>query len=172
MKKLYKISFILLSVILSLQTVACTITSEDVEKIGSFVSTLNELEKTYNEATSSTDEKKDILSSVLSSAVKGIETNEEEEVADTVEYHFRNENLLKQHYDKHGVEMGFATKEEYEAAASAVVNNPNALHKQETEDLDDIYYIEETNEFVIVSTDGYIRTYFKPSAGIEYYNRQ
>ena len=31
---------------------------------------------------------------------------------------------------------------------------------------------ESTNEFVIVSTDGYIRTYFKPSDGIEYFKRQ
>lgn len=36
----------------------------------------------------------------------------------------------------------------------------------------DVYYVESTNEFVIVSTDGYIRTYFKPDAGISYYNRQ
>ena len=31
---------------------------------------------------------------------------------------------------------------------------------------------EETNEFVVVSTDGYIRTYFNPSDGIDYFNRQ
>ena len=46
------------------------------------------------------------------------------------------------------------------------------IHKLEAEDGDDVYYLEETNEFVIVSTDGYIRTYFKPSKGIDYYNRQ
>ena len=46
------------------------------------------------------------------------------------------------------------------------------LHKIEAEDGDDVYYLESTNEFVIVSTDGYIRTYFKPEDGIEYYNRQ
>ena len=38
------------------------------------------------------------------------------------------------------------------------------------EDGDDVYYIEETNEFVIVSTDGYIRTYFYPRDGIEYFD--
>lgn len=61
---------------------------------------------------------------------------------------------------------------EYEKAASAVVTNPDALHKTEAEDGDDVYYVESTNEFVIVSTDGYIRTYFNPDAGIAYYNRQ
>ena len=49
---------------------------------------------------------------------------------------------------------------------------PIALHKLEAEDGDDVYYLENTNEFVIVSTDGYIRTYFKPSRGMEYYNKQ
>lgn len=88
------------------------------------------------------------------------------------EYTFRNEKLLKSHYEKHGIEMGFSTEEEYQTAASLVVNNPKALHKKEKEDNDDVYYLKETNEFVIISTDGYIRTYFNPNSGIEYYNRQ
>lgn len=96
----------------------------------------------------------------------------EEVIPATKNYHFRNDKLLTEHFEKHGNEFSYATKEEYEAGASAVVNNPNALHKIESDDGDDVYYIEATNEFVIVSTDGYIRTYFKPSAGIDYYNRQ
>ena len=85
---------------------------------------------------------------------------------------FRNKKLLNQHYEKHGKDMGFANAQEYEAAASAVVANPNALHKEEKEDGDDIYYLEETNEFVVVSKDGYLRTYFLPDSGIKYYNKQ
>lgn len=88
------------------------------------------------------------------------------------EYKFRNNNLLNQHYEKHGRDMGFENAQEYEKAASAVVNNPQALHKIEAEDGDDIYYIEATNEFVVVSTDGYIRTYFLPDRGIDYFNKQ
>lgn len=87
-------------------------------------------------------------------------------------YKFRNKNLLDQHYEKHGRDMGFASAEEYEKAASAVVNNPDALHKIEKEDGDDVYYVESTNEFVVVSTDGYIRTYFLPDRGIDYFNKQ
>ena len=86
--------------------------------------------------------------------------------------HFRNEERLKEHYEKHGIEMGFATPAEYEAAATAVVNSPDALHKLEKEDGDDVYYIESTNEFVIVSTDGYIRTYYHPTNGKEYFDNQ
>ncbi len=87
-------------------------------------------------------------------------------------YTFRNQKLLNSHYEKHGKDMGFSSAKEYEKAASAVVTNPDALHKTEAEDGDDVYYVESTNEFVIVSTDGYIRTYFNPDAGIAYYNRQ
>ena len=94
------------------------------------------------------------------------------ESADIVEYTFRNDRLREQHYIKHGEEMGFASALEYEKAASAVANNPDALHKLEAEDGDDVYYLEATNEFVVVSTDGYIRTYFNPGSGISYYERQ
>lgn len=59
-----------------------------------------------------------------------------------------------------------------ESQTAAVVLNSEALHKTEAEDGDDVYYIESTNEFVVVSADGYIRTYFKPDSGIRYYNRQ
>ncbi len=90
----------------------------------------------------------------------------------TVKVRFRNNKLLQQHYDKHGKGMGFASAVEYEKAAAAVVSNSKALHKKEAEDGDDIYYIKDTNEFVVVSKDGYIRTYFKPDDGINYYNRQ
>ena len=94
----------------------------------------------------------------------------EEEEPESLE--FRKKSYLDEHYEKHGVEMGFESSEDYLAAANAVIDNPDALHKNEAEDGDDIYYLEETNEFVVVSTDGYIRTYFKPRAGIDYYNRQ
>ena len=87
-------------------------------------------------------------------------------------YTFRNSYLRDEHFEKHGDEFDYASAEEYEAGASAVVNNPAALHKKEADDNDDIYYLKKTNEFVIVSTDGYIRTYFRPRSGIKYYNKQ
>lgn len=95
-----------------------------------------------------------------------------QETEPEIQYFFRNDKLLTQHYEKHGIEMGFASKEEYEAAASLVVTNPDSLHKIEKEDGDDVYYLEETNEFVVVSTDGYIRTYFCPDSGKKYFDKQ
>ena len=85
---------------------------------------------------------------------------------------FRNETLLDDHFEKHGKEMGFKDAESYLEAACKVVENRKSLHKTEAEDGDDVYYLESTNEIVIVSSDGYIRTYFCPEDGIEYYNRQ
>ncbi len=87
-------------------------------------------------------------------------------------YTFRNSEFLNDHYNKHGISMNFSSAKEYEQAASNVVNSSDALHKTEKEDCDDVYYIEATNEFVIVSKDGYIRTYFNPDEGKDYYDRQ
>lgn len=89
-----------------------------------------------------------------------------------VYYYFRNDKLLEEHYEKHGIEMGFDSWDAYVDAANAVIQNPDSLHKIEAEDGDDIYYLEASNEFVVVSTDEYIRTYFCPDKGIDYYNRQ
>lgn len=79
--------------------------------------------------------------------------------------------MLESHYEKHGKEMGFVSSEEYEMAASDAVNNPESLHKTEKEDGDDVYYKEDTNEFVIVSTDRYIRNNFNPASGKKYFDR-
>lgn len=88
------------------------------------------------------------------------------------ELEFRSAKLLEEHYEKHGIEMGFESAKEYEDAAAAVVTDDDVLHKTEKEDGDDVYYLEDTNEFVVVSTDGYIRTYFEPEDGLEYFEKQ
>lgn len=87
-------------------------------------------------------------------------------------YYFRSSKLLNEHYEKHGIEMGFKSAKDYEKAASDVINDPTALTKREKEDNDYVFYIEATNEFVVLSQDGYIRTYFLPSSGKSYYDRQ
>lgn len=99
-------------------------------------------------------------------------TNSDKEKKTTVSYKFRNSKDLKDHFKKHGAEFGYENKEQYLEGANKVINSSDALHKLEKEDNDDVYYLESSNEFVIVSVDGYIRTYFKPNDGIEYYNRQ
>ncbi|MBQ1519606.1 MAG: hypothetical protein IIZ53_07130 [Ruminococcus sp.] len=93
-----------------------------------------------------------------------------------VAYHFRSKRQLNEHYEKHGAEFNgdfdYKSAEEYEEGASDVINNDDALFKYEKEDGDEVYYIEDTNEFVILSNDGFIRTYFRPNSGKKYFDRQ
>lgn len=152
-----------------------TSSSSDLESVQSVVSSTNQsaistVQNTSSQSTGSSSSR----SESVSSAQTGVQSSSTPESASTVptEYKFRNKSLLEQHYQKHGKDMGFKSAEEYEQAAAAVPNNPNVLHKTEKEDGDDVYYVESTNEFVIVSTDGYIRTYFNPDQGIDYYNKQ
>lgn len=87
-------------------------------------------------------------------------------------YKFKNNEYLQEHYEKHGKEMGYKSAREYQEGADRVVHTKGVLHKVEKEDGDDVFYLEDTNEFVIISKAGYIRTYFEPNDGIEYFNRQ
>lgn len=109
--------------------------------------------------------------SPVESTASSVTASQSSHVRSDAPYTFRTSKLLKEHFNKHGKEMGFSNAKEYEAAASAVVANPDSLHKFEKEDNDDVYYLQATDELVIVSTDGYIRTYFNPG-GIGYFNRQ
>lgn len=90
----------------------------------------------------------------------------------TDDYEFKSNKLLHDHFERHGLEMGYESPYEYEEGANIVLHSDNLLHKIEKEDGDDVYYLEKTNELVIVSRSGYIRTYFKPDNGIEYFYRQ
>ena len=95
-----------------------------------------------------------------------------EEVSDQVQtYSFRTEELYESHYQKHRDEFNDISKETYLEMANDLIYLESALTKLE-EDGDILYYGEEANEFLVLSSDGYIRTFFRPSAGIDYYNRQ
>ncbi|MEC4184181.1 hypothetical protein VJ918_05090 [Adlercreutzia sp. R21] len=83
---------------------------------------------------------------------------------------FRTDEKLQQHFEKHGRETGCATAEEYLAAANAVIADPASLHKLQAEDGDDLYFLERTGEFVVVSPAGYIRTYYLTDRN--YFDRQ
>lgn len=101
-----------------------------------------------------------------------IKTEAAETQAVEIVYKFRNKSLWKEHFEKHGSEFPYDTKEDYLEGANIMMANPNKLHKTEKEDGDDVYYLEETNEFIIISGDGYLRTYFKPSRGKAYFDSQ
>ena len=88
-----------------------------------------------------------------------------------VPYTFANDSLRKEHFMKHGVVMGYKSALAYEKAAANVITNKASLHKTESEDGDDVYYLEDTNQLVIVSTYGFIRTFFSPAGGKDYFER-
>lgn len=85
---------------------------------------------------------------------------------------FKDDAYLKKHYYKHGRQMGYASPKAYLAGARRVISDSDVLTKREKEDGDWIFYVKKTNEIVFVSKNPYIRTYFKPSLGIQYYYRQ
>ncbi len=126
--------------------------------------------------TTSKKQETESTSAVTTTTAKQTSSKEEtatvtEEKKEYVEYWFRTKKLRDSHYEKHGIEMGFSSADEYRKAASDVINDPDALSKIEKEDGDTCYYIEATDEFVVLSTDGYIRTYFNPG-GKDYFDRQ
>lgn len=91
-----------------------------------------------------------------------------------IQYYFRSQKLFDSHYDKHGSEFGNITQEEYLQLANDMLNSDSdtVLHKKEKEDNDDVFFDTATGYFLVLSTDGYIRTFFIPDRGIDYYNKQ
>lgn len=105
------------------------------------------------------------------------DTTTEPPVSDDTEekewYTFRNKTRYDEHYEKHGAEFGSITKEEYLQLANDLIHSDSdrVLHKY-SEDGDYMYFDQDTGYFLVLSEDGYIRTFFIPTAGINYWNRQ
>lgn len=130
------------------------------------------LEDTHDSKKESETVPSDNIDSKDSAGTASEENTKDDKSDKYLNFKFRSDKLLTQHYEKHGRDMGFSSKKAYEKAACDVINNPKALHKTEAEDGDYVFYVEDTNEFVILSTDGFIRTYFLPDSGKKYYDRQ
>ncbi len=104
------------------------------------------------------------------------DTTSEPDTADEEEavwYTFRNKTRYDEHYEKHGAEFGNITKKEYLQKANDLINSKSdrVLHKY-SDDGDYMYFDQDTGYFLVLSADGYIRTFFIPTAGIKYWERQ
>lgn len=192
MKKVFTYGGIVLLFVCLLIISACTLSSEDVDTLLGLFGMSSEETTDDNIVVSvdipepvsvevsveepevvSVDASVEVQETVsIEASIEESEVSIEESEPEVITYKFRSKKYLTEHYEKHGIDMGFASKEDYLEAANKVINNPDALHKLEKEDGDDIYYLEATNEFVVVSTDGYIRTYFCPDSGKKYYDKQ
>ena len=120
-----------------------------------------------------TTTKKQETSKPETTTTKKQETSKPESSKEEVFYYFRNQGLYDSHYEKHGHEFGNITKEEYLQKANDLINSdsPDVLTKYE-DDGDFMYFNKKTDEFLVLAPDGYIRTYFIPDDGIDYWNRQ
>ncbi len=99
---------------------------------------------------------------------KSISTNSEPYISTLT---FRTDEYLQEHFEKHGRNMGFGSTDDYLHAANRVISNNKVLVKAQS-DSDTAYFLQSSGEFVVLSYDGYIRTYFIPEDGIEYFNKQ
>lgn len=89
-------------------------------------------------------------------------------------YEFRTEDALESHYKKHKDEFGNITQDEYLAAANRIItsDSKDILHKYEKDDGDPMYFDKKTGALLIMSSDGFIRTFFIPEDGLEYWERK
>lgn len=85
-------------------------------------------------------------------------------------YTFYDKGSMVEHYAKHGRETGCRSMEEYLKKANDTIRNPSSLHKKQSEDGDDAYFLKSTGDFAVVAKSGYIRTYYK--ASYAYFQKQ
>jgi hypothetical protein len=78
---------------------------------------------------------------------------------------------LEQHFEKHGAEMGIATQDDYLRAAQALVRGGPGVETFQRGG-DTLFFKAQTGEFAVLSSRNVIRTYFRPSDGPRYWERQ
>lgn len=95
-------------------------------------------------------------------------------VQDGVIINFKTPELLEHHFGKHGFEFGDISIKEYLQGASRMHLEPLSDDVQELLRSDDSVakYKFSTNEFLAVTKEGFIRTYFKPVKGAEYWSEE
>jgi hypothetical protein len=86
-------------------------------------------------------------------------------------YYFRTEKMLHDHFLKHRNEFNYADENEYLRRANMVINDAGSMSSRQA-DGDTQYLNSGTCEYVVLSTDRYIRTYFRPRNCVNYFNRQ
>ena len=148
-------------------------TSSKVESVDSSVNEeSSEAEITVTSKPETTTKKQE-TSKPETTTTKKQETSKPDSSKEEVFYYFRNQGLYDSHYEKHGHEFGNITKEEYLQKANDLINSdsPDVLTKYE-DDGDFMYFDKKSGEFLVLSPDGYIRTFFIPDDGIDYWNRQ
>ena len=86
-------------------------------------------------------------------------------------YKFRSWQKLTDHFQKHRGEFGYSSEKDYLYHANLVINDPKS-RKAKQADGDEQYLNPDTCEYVVLSRDGYIRTYFRPGRCEYYFEKQ
>lgn len=111
-------------------------------------------------------------------AARKASTNEENtaiiKVKTSSSRQFVSEQLFQKHYDKHLSEFGEISKERYLEKANALADAPLSedIVQLVRSDGSIAKYCYSTNEFVVVTADGNIRTYFKPETKEAYWDEE
>lgn len=111
-------------------------------------------------------------------AARKLSTNEENtatiKVKTSSSRQFVSEQLFQKHYDKHLSEFGEISKERYLENANALADAPLSedIVQLVRSDGSIAKYCYSTNEFVVVTADGNIRTYFKPETKEAYWDEE
>ncbi|HEV2288629.1 MAG TPA: RHS repeat-associated core domain-containing protein [Candidatus Acidoferrales bacterium] len=87
---------------------------------------------------------------------------------------FADDSSLAAHFEKHGAEFGAKSEGEYEALAKDFLSGPKleGVLEKVRPNGDILRYNPATNEFGVISKSGAIRTFFKPTNGLAYFNAQ
>jgi Ricin-type beta-trefoil lectin domain len=107
-----------------------------------------------------------------------INTISNSNVASQVFEYFRNRQRLQSHYNNHASEFGNITIDQYLDKANNFMSSTdsNILGKYKSDGSGDyVKYNPITNEFMSIAVEpnkAVIKTYFKPTGGLDYFNRQ
>lgn len=160
-------------------TVSESSTSADSSKtvVSSDVSSDSTTVATTEKTTKATTEKTTVVTTEKTTeATTTVETTTTKRDVFSSGTQFRNKDRFEEHYQKHVInqaEFGDITKEEYLALAQELVDTPGSqVLTKNNDDGDTLFYDPDTNSFAVVSGDGYLRTFFKPSAGQKYFDKQ
>ena len=90
---------------------------------------------------------------------------------DIINVEFESPKLFARHYEKHQEEFGGITETEYLEKANQFLREPLSEDVEQLERSDGSIsrYKFSTNEFLVVTKEGKLRTYFKPTGGVAYW---
>lgn len=91
-----------------------------------------------------------------------------------IEVRFETPEKMQKHYDKHIDKYGNISISEYIALANELVNakDTDGIERIVRSDESTAIYRFSTNDFLVITKDGYIRTFFKPDDGEAYWREE